>query len=201
MNFRVETYGVAEFIDTLKRSRENIATANAKSAFVVGGLMTRHIRENYRGRPETTATATKGRTNILARSYISEVKRDGGTVNLDVGVMRSSPNADKALKYAAVHEFGGTITGRPWLTIPLKAALTARGVARGTARSFANTFFDRSAAGNIILFQKRGHDRVPLFVLKHRVTIRARPALKPAAEYGAPILSGRIADNVAGALA
>jgi hypothetical protein len=177
------------------------ADSNAKSAFAVGNLMTRHIRENYRGRPQTTATATAGRSGILHRSYISEVHREGGTVNLDVGVLRSSPDASNALKYAAVHEYGGTITGRPWLTIPLKAALTARGVARGTARSFSNTFFDKSAAGNLILFQKRGHERVPLFVLKHRVKIKARPALQPAAEYGAPILEQRVADNVAKAVA
>lgn len=86
--------------------------------------------------------------------------------------------------YARIQEFGGTIRPRrgQFLTIPLRAAMTAAGATRFTARAiisspsiggFEGTFFR-----DHILFGKRGKQAVPLFVLKRSVTIPARSYLR-----------------------
>lgn len=71
------------------------------------------------------------------------------------------------LKYAAIHQFGGTI--RPInaraLTVPLPAATLGR-----RARDYKNTFVAKG-----VIFQKQGSEIVPLFVLKKSVKIPARP--------------------------
>ena len=84
--------------------------------------------------------------------------------------------------YAAIQEYGGTITPRTaqFLTIPIGEALTGVGVARFTAREiigspglggFKGTFFAKG-----VLFGSRGAgDIVPLFALKRSVTLPARP--------------------------
>lgn len=79
--------------------------------------------------------------------------------------------------YLRTHEFGAVIRarGNGWLTIPLRAALDNRGVPiQPTARAWANTFVQRSRAGNLLIFQKRGRDIVPLYVLKKEVRIPPR---------------------------
>jgi hypothetical protein len=79
-------------------------------------------------------------------------------------------------KYARIQELGGTVVPKKgkYLAIPLPAARTAAGVARGGPRSFPNTFFRKSKAGNLLLFQRQGKKSVPLFVLKQWVTLPAR---------------------------
>lgn len=84
--------------------------------------------------------------------------------------------------YMRIHEYGGTITakGGGSLTIPLDAALTAKGVARFSARDvignpesfgYTGTFFAKG-----IIFGKvgtgEGASIVPLFVLKQSVQIK-----------------------------
>lgn len=77
-----------------------------------------------------------------------------------------------------IHETGGTIRAKSagYLTIPLPAAMDARGVPlRKRAREWENTFVARSRKGNLLIFQKRGRDNiVPLYLLKTEVTIRPR---------------------------
>lgn len=87
-------------------------------------------------------------------------------------------------KYAAIHEFGGTIIPKraQYLAIPLQAARTRAGVGRGSPRMFNNTFVARSRNGNLIIFQNQGSRIVPLFVLKKEVRIPARMGLR---KYGA----------------
>lgn len=79
--------------------------------------------------------------------------------------------------YAAIHETGGTIKAKraKYLTIPLPAAMTPRGVLRKPARQWTDTF-----VRNKIIFQKKGKKVVPLFVLKESVTIPARPYISTA---------------------
>jgi len=84
-----------------------------------------------------------------------------------------------------IHETGGVITasGGGYLTIPLPAALDARGVPiYQNSRDWPNTFVQRSRKGNLIIFQKRGTAKpVPLYVLKH--SVRLRPRLKMQEEF------------------
>ena len=79
-------------------------------------------------------------------------------------------------KQAPLQEYGGDIVPKAAkkLAIPLPAALTAAGVARGSPRSFPDTFIQKSKAGNLLIFQKKGDGIVPLFALKDRVTIPPR---------------------------
>jgi phage gpG-like protein len=83
-------------------------------------------------------------------------------------------------EYARIQEYGGTIrpVNRQWLTIPLPAALTPKGVMRyPSARDYPNTFI---AKGTI--FQdpkKKGGLPVPLFLLRKTSKIPARPYMAP----------------------
>ena len=64
-----------------------------------------------------------------------------------------------------IHEVGGVIRAKSarYLTIPLPAALDRRGVARQpSARGWKNTFVAESKRGNLLIFQRRGAQIVPL---------------------------------------
>lgn len=85
-------------------------------------------------------------------------------------------------RYAATQEFGATITGSPWLTIPLPDNKTASGVPRYQSAAAlrddpsVNTWIQRSKAGNLIIrAQFDGEEEIKnLWVLKKSVTIPAR---------------------------
>jgi hypothetical protein len=70
--------------------------------------------------------------------------------------------------YAVLQEEGGTIRPKraKWLAIPF------RGV-KGFPREYNDTFFARSKRGNLIMFQKRGKDKEPLFAMKKEVKVQA----------------------------
>jgi phage gpG-like protein len=95
------------------------------------------------------------------------------------------------LKYAAIHEFGGTIEPKntKWLTIPFEGV-------KGRARDYTDTFFQwqKGAEGQrLILFQKNaGGKPTPLFVLVKKAEILARPYLNPALTENAELITQRI---------
>jgi hypothetical protein len=71
------------------------------------------------------------------------------------------------------------------LTIPLPAALDARGVPRKrSARDWDNTFVQKSRRGNLLIFQRRGREIVPLYALKPEVRVRARLGVRDELEAG-----------------
>ena len=130
------------------------------------------------------------RSTIRLADYIAEHKLSGQKLRVRTGNLRRSLQERRArkvqergneiigivgtnLKYAAIHEYGGTIRPKraKWLAIPLKGALTARGVARGGPRDFKNTFFAMSKNGNLIMFSKSMGSIIPLFALKKEVKI------------------------------
>jgi len=77
----------------------------------------------------------------------------------------------------SIHEFGGVIRAKKakFLTIPLPAALNSDGTPKKrSAREWDKTFVKQSKKGNLLIFQKRGKDIVPLYVLKPKVTIPPR---------------------------
>ena len=144
------------------------------------------------------------RSTIRLADYIAEHKLSGQKLNVRTGNLRRSFQESRAKKvqergdgvigtvgtnqkYAKIHEYGGTI--RPvkskWLTIPLKDAMTAKGVARGKARDFKGAFFAKSKAGNLILFGESmvgSGNIVPLFVLKKMVRMPRSPFMRPSLE-------------------
>jgi hypothetical protein len=79
---------------------------------------------------------------------------------------------------ARLQEFGGVVTGNPWVDIPLEGALTSTGRLKARYPSAAAALKEkgvfqvhlRTGAGFIILH--RGANKItPLFVQKHTVTI------------------------------
>lgn len=77
----------------------------------------------------------------------------------------------------SVHEEGTTVRARraQFLTIPLSAALDSRGVPlRPRARDWPNTFVKQSQRGNLLIFQRKGSQLVPLYLLKREVTLPPR---------------------------
>lgn len=79
--------------------------------------------------------------------------------------------------YLRTHEKGAVIRAKraKFLTIPLPAALNSQGIPlKKRARDWANTFIMSSKKGNLLIFQKRGGQIVPLYVLKKSVRIPKR---------------------------
>lgn len=77
----------------------------------------------------------RARTGLLRASLGFVTERNGNVSSLDLGTIRLGGKAAQVLDYAAIQEFGGTITKSPgWLTIPLEAALSPSGIARFSAR-------------------------------------------------------------------
>lgn len=100
------------------------------------------------------------------------------------------------LVYAAIHEFGGTIEPKnaEALTIPFEGV-------QGRARDYQDTFIAKTDSGASIIFQKRGDDAVPLFLLVKKVEIPARPWLNPAVESNREMIVRIIGDATKEALA
>lgn len=127
----------------------------------------------------------KVRSGRLRSSIGSKVMDQGKNLLGEVG---SGVRQGGRVPYANIHETGGTITPKrtQYLAIPLPAALTSAGVLRAKPRDWPNTFIAKSAAGNLIIFQRKlGKGAIALFVLKKSVKI-------PASEY-----MSRTVDNIA----
>lgn len=117
------------------------------------------------------------RTGDLRRSF--QITETGA----DVNSWRLSVWTDS--KYAAIHEFGGTIRANgnatvcgkgKYLAIPLPAVQTQAGVTRAGPCFFKDTFVKRAKSGkkSLIIWKREGKKIKPLFVLKKEVTIPAR---------------------------
>lgn len=107
------------------------------------------------------------------RSLLQSIKVTGGR-----DIIEGRISAAKL----SFHETGGTVRARAggFLTIPLPAALDARGVPlRRRAREWDNTFVKRSRRGNLLIFRKLPgpNELTPLYVLKPSVTIPPRLGL------------------------
>lgn len=101
-----------------------------------------------------------------------------------------------------VHEYGATINAKnKLLTIPLPAALNKNGTPKKrSAKEWKNTFVARTRAGNLLIFQRRGRNIVPLYVLKTQVSVPARLGLREATQQSLPYFTERAADIIASEL-
>lgn len=101
---------------------------------------------------------------------------------------------------AAVHERGAIIRPKKskYLTIPLPAALDARGVPlRPNARAWKDAFIIRPKKGNLLIVRRSiGGGIVPLYVLKKSVRIPKRLAFEEAFEAGTDLLADTIAQEI-----
>ena len=94
----------------------------------------------------------------------------------------------------SVHEEGATIRKKSkLLAIPLKAALDSRGrpLKRGP-RAWRDTFVAKSRKGNLLIFQKRGKEIIPLYVLKEKVRIPRRLGMGVTMDKAAPFYIERV---------
>lgn len=156
----------------------------------------------------STASKVMQRIGLRLHAHLVKVKLRGGAIGVRTGnlsrsafyrvelhgdteiVTRIGLAVSKA-KYARVQEEGGTIrpTGSRYLTIPIGAALTGKGVARFSARElianpgnfgYLDTFFHRQILFGVKERRRRGEavggygSIEPLFVLKSSVTLRPR---------------------------
>ena len=108
-------------------------------------------------------------TGRLSNSIGFEVERRGDVTALTLG--------SRGIPYAAIHEFGGDITAKKsrYLTIPLKPEFKGR-----SAREFSDLFFMKIGSNNFLV-QKLDNGRLNFaYLLRERVSIPARPYLRPA---------------------
>lgn len=98
----------------------------------------------------------------------------------------------------SVHERGAIVRARraKYLTIPLPEALDSRGVPlKRRARDWQNTFVARSRNGNLLIFQRRGREIVPLYLLKKSVKLPRRLGARVTLDKAAPLFIDRLFDS------
>lgn len=165
-----------------KTKSKYLKVAKKKIDFVTQTETVGDAQENVRGNFKTSnfKKFIVGKTKIVGSDKI--------VTGLQVDLNR--------VPYARIQEFGGEVTPKKakFLTIPFPGI-------KGFARDFKNTFFKKSANGNLILFQNLGKTKTgrrrrtrgvvdiktrkgftirPLFVLKKKVRIDKQPYMKPA---------------------
>lgn len=141
----------------------------------------------------TTSNTLSKRSGRLAQAIKQSARVRGRSLE-DVEGRLSAPG------YARIHETGGVIRAKrsKYLTIPLPAALKPNGTPiKRSARQWSDTFVARSKKGNLIIFQKRGSDIVPLYVLKREVYIRPRLGMGDALEDNLPYFVDEVIDAMA----
>lgn len=106
------------------------------------------------------------RTRTLSRSIHQEVAEQTTT--------RAAVDVGTNVEYAAIHEFGGTISAKTskYLAIPV-------GNYTGSPRKYGDLRVRKTAKGTLLLVD--GSQKVQ-YVLKQSVDIPARPYLRPAAD-------------------
>lgn len=117
------------------------------------------------------------RTGNLARSLGFQVSKGAR-----IGELRGvSFIGDANTPYASIQESGGTVTGSPWLTVPLPDNKTASGVTRFQSAAAlkrdptVKTWIQRSRAGNLIIRAEfPGKPIQNLWILKSSVFIKPR---------------------------
>ncbi len=140
----------------------------------------------------TTAQTLSRRTGGMVQSIIESVEVNGQTFDTIRGTIGGN-------LIARVQEFGATITPKnaKFLTVPLPAALDGNGVPlKKRARDWPNTFVAKSKAGNLIIFQRRGAEIVPLYVLKTSVTIPPRLGMQTTLDVGLPYFVDKAMDSL-----
>lgn len=150
-------------------------TKNIRKAFLQHGEVFRSamVRKRFTGGRNRLKTRT-GKLQRSVRSNVRGRKLDDLRLLVSVG-------GGVASKYAGIQEFGGTVHGNPWLTIPLSDNLTAAGVPRfksaAALRGSGKTFLAKMPSGKLLIGQRfgRGGKSVRwLWVLKRFVVLKPR---------------------------
>jgi len=145
----------------------------------------------------TTAKSLSKRSGRGVESILSSVEVKGSKLDSIEGRIGG-------VGYLSIHETGGVIRARraKYLTIPLRAALNSNGTPiKKSAREWSNTFVATSKKGNLLIFQRKGRDIVPLYVLKKSVKIPPRLQMQKTIEAAVPFFVDRVIDSVVKELA
>ena len=186
------TSNTKDLIKEIQRSRKKLKKELTASMRRLGGEWERRMKTNQFGpfRGKSFSFKLQNRSGSLRRSIRFRMSQSGGNVQLRL--------ISEGVKYARIHEFGGTIKARAGkkLKIPLPDALTPSGNLRSDAvfqkktlrnkrtgkfrRSFVNSrgeesFVFKSKAGNLLIARRMNSGRLRLlFTLKDKVKIKAR---------------------------
>lgn len=160
MNLRMIVKGAAEAAEWARRAdgkvEEAIGVGLTRAALTVEGAAKKLA---YAGHPDHL----ERKTGHLRQSITHRV--DGPGMYAEVGTN---------LKYARIHEFGGTIKpqGHPFLAIPI-------GTRKGSPTQYKDLHLATTLKGQYLLVDDLGTAQ---YLLRQQVKIPARPYLQPAME-------------------
>jgi len=140
----------------------------------------------------TTSTTLSRRSGNLTRQILDGIRVSGLTIDRLTGTITGG-------EYTRIHELGGTLRARKtkYLAIPLPAALDKSGrLLHDNPRDWGNTFVQKSKQGNLLIFQRRGSDIVPLYALKTSVRIPPRLGIGDTAHERMPYFVEKALDAV-----
>lgn len=126
----------------------------------------------YSGANSSSDTLQR-RSGVLSSALLSSARVTGSAINSIVGTFTLPGDY-------SIQETGGTIVPNraKYLAVPLPAALNSNGTPiKQSPRDWNDTFVQKSKAGNLLIFQRRGRQIVPLYVLKTSTEIRPRLGL------------------------
>lgn len=192
----------------LNRRAANIPKQNARAMNVITKSIDRDMKQRWLagvagqndlfGRTGATSMTQLGKVVGTARKTL--VSRVFTHFTRVVGVVGTP------LAYVAMHEFGGTVTGKPLLRIPTKFSKKNSGQDRLQGRS-ARSLGDkakiwRSRAGNLFIWEvgtaraKAAGRPIPLYLLKPSIKLRARHMFKHALKAARPMIRATFANAV-----
>ena len=179
--------------------REFAETLRHASAELRGALLQELVNTALRAESEAKLRVTAGgatrlnvRTGRLRASIAGDVKVEGDAILVRVSAGGNSPhprqlsptgtNTPGEVRYAAIHEYGGTIrpSRRQFLTIPVHDSLrTGAGVARfASARDVPGLQYAETSGGQRLLIHEDSGE--VFYLLRRSVTLPPRPYLNPA---------------------
>ena len=175
--FRNATAAALTAARKLRRVRSTFSPIITKSLTmhntqVINALKRRHNNPYASGR-RRVAGVQKGRLNRRSGELLRSLRQNvrGNATSGFVSTVTAG-----SFK-AAIHEQGAKVSPRSkeYLTIPLRAALTARGIPKKpNARAWPHTFVQRGRDRKLYIFQRRRGGIIPLYLLKRRVNIPRR---------------------------
>ena len=161
--------------------------AYRKNATEWAGDTIRHIKQNYRGGGGSFAPFKRPPKEIDQNLGFIVQTRGASAAQIVLGT--GAFVGRKEVVYALIQEEGGTILGKPWLTVPFSGV-------KGRITDYPGGFFFTSKKGNLIysapvkranrgkvnpsatsaIYGKKGqvNEIRPLYVLKKQVTLPAR---------------------------
>jgi hypothetical protein len=194
--FNDAAVGLQEFYKVLEKDWDGAASQLSKSMreFLTQVVQAIATRDGGAWPGGTSATSLSKRSGDLIAAIAGSVKVNGSTFATIEGEIGAP-----GIPYARIQETGGTISAKngKFLCIPLPSALDGSGrPLQSSPRNWPNTFCARSKAGNLLIFQKRGTQIIPLYVLKTSVTLPPRLNMRTTIEAGVPYFVNRAMDDL-----